>query len=75
MLIYIVPNSDYNTEQLFNLSKASMLLYDFEEQILTIQYEEMNEYEIEDVSEYEYGLIKENLCSSSGSSVVRHKQN
>lgn len=74
MLFYIVPNSDYNTEQVFNLNNFTMILYDFEEEILTIQYPNSDEYEIDNVSEEEYENIKTRL-TTSGTYVVRHKQN
>ena len=51
-----------------------MLLYDFEEEILTIQYPNSDEYEIKDVSEDEYEMIKIRV-TTSGTYVVRHKQN
>lgn len=72
MLFYIVPNSTFNTEQVFNLNNFTMLLYDFEEEILTIQYPNSDEYEIKDVSEDEYEMIKIRV-TTSGTYVVRHK--
>lgn len=75
MLIYIVPNSDYNTEQVFNLSKASMIMYDFDSEVLTIQYDDVCEYDIKDVSEYEYNEIKDKLIYVDDALVIKHKQN
>ena len=74
MLFYIVPNSTFNTEQVFNLNNFTMILYDFEEEILTIQYPNSDEYEIDNVSEEEYESIKIRLMTS-GTYVVKHKQN
>lgn len=75
MVFYIVPNSTFNTEQVFNLSKACMIMYDFEEELLTIQYDDACEYDIKDVSEEEYLKIKVNLFNSDYSYVIKHKQN